>query len=51
MDFNLFIMELENNFSTYDPGDEAEAKLEQLHMQENHQGWWWCSGNIMSSIM
>ena len=37
MDFNLFIMELENNFGTFDPEGEAEDELKQLHMQENHQ--------------
>jgi len=36
-DFALFIEELEANFGTYDPISEAEAKLEGLHMQENHQ--------------
>ena len=30
-------MELEANFRTYNPVDEAEAELEGLHMQENHQ--------------
>ena len=35
--FGLFIQELESNFSTYDPIGEAEAKLEALRMQENHQ--------------
>ena len=35
--FNLFIMELEANFRTYDPVGKAEAKLEGLCMQENHQ--------------
>ena len=30
-------MELEANFGTYDPIGEAEAKLEGLRMQENHQ--------------
>jgi len=37
MNFNLFVMELENNFSTFNPEGEAEAKLEQLCMHENHQ--------------
>ena len=36
-DFDLFIEELEANFRTYDPVGEAEAELEGLHMQENHQ--------------
>ena len=36
-DFNLFITELEANFRTYNPVGEAEAELEGLHMQENHQ--------------
>ena len=36
-DFRLFIQELESNFGTYDPVGEAEAELEALHMQENHQ--------------
>ena len=36
-DFNLFSDELEANLSTFDPVGEAEAKLEGLHMQENHQ--------------
>ena len=36
-DFNIFVAELEANFGTYDPVGEAEAKLEGLHMQENHQ--------------
>ena len=36
-DFNLFSEELENNFGTFDPTREAKAKLEGLHMQENHQ--------------
>ena len=36
-DFNLFVVELEANFGTYDLVGEAEAKLEGLHMQENHQ--------------
>ena len=35
-DFNLFT-KLKANFGTYDPISEAEAKLEGLHMQENHQ--------------
>ena len=35
--FNLFVEELESNFSSYDPVGEAEAELEQLRMQENHQ--------------
>ena len=37
MDFELFIEELETNFSTFDPEGDAEAELEQLHMHENHQ--------------
>ena len=36
-DFDLFVVELEANFRTYDPLGEAEAELEGLHMQENHQ--------------
>ena len=36
-DFALFIEELEANFWTYDPISEAEAELEGLRMQENHQ--------------
>ena len=36
-DFGLFVQELESNFSTYNPVGEAEAKLEALRMQENHQ--------------
>ena len=36
-DFDLFIAELEANFGTYNPVGEAEAKLEGLCMQENHQ--------------
>ena len=35
--FDLFITELEANFGTYDPVGKAEAELEGLHMQENHQ--------------
>ena len=35
--FGLFIMELENNFRTFDPEGEAEAELEALCMHENHQ--------------
>ena len=36
-DFNLFVVELEANFRTYDPVGKAEAELEGLRMQENHQ--------------
>ena len=36
-DFDLFIAELEANFRTYDLVGKAEAELEGLHMQENHQ--------------
>ena len=36
-DFDLFVTELEANFRTYDPVGEAEAELEGLRMQENHQ--------------
>ena len=36
-DFDLFVVELEANFRTYDPVGEAEAELEGLCMQENHQ--------------
>src|SRR6266481_4708181 len=36
-DFAIFIEELEASFGSYDPGGEAEAKLEGLRMQENHQ--------------
>jgi len=35
--FNLFIMELENNFGTFDPKGKAEAEIKALHMHENHQ--------------
>ena len=35
--FDLFVAELEANFGTYDPVGEAEAELEGLRMQENHQ--------------
>ena len=37
MDFKLIVKELETNFKTFDPEAEVEAKLKQLHMQENHQ--------------
>jgi len=37
LDFNLFVMELKNNFGTFDPKSEVEAELEALHMHENHQ--------------
>src|SRR6266481_4757442 len=36
-DFALFLGELEASFSSYDPVGEAEAELEGLCMQENHQ--------------
>src|SRR6266481_4421559 len=36
-DFALFLEELEASFSSYDPISEAEAELEGLRMQENHQ--------------
>ena len=36
-DFGLFIQELKANFGTYDPIGEAEAELEALCMQVNHQ--------------
>src|SRR5882724_2456315 len=36
-DFEFFIKELETNFRICNPKSETEAKLEQLHMQENHQ--------------
>jgi len=36
-EFDLFIEELETNFGSFDPEGEAEAELEQLRMQENHQ--------------
>src|SRR6266481_1350711 len=36
-DFTLFLEELEASFGSYDPIGEAEAKLEGLRMQENHQ--------------
>ena len=36
-DFDLFVAELEANFRTYDPVGKAEAELEGLRMQENHQ--------------
>ena len=35
--FGLFIKEIEADFGTYDPVGKAEAELEGLHMQENHQ--------------
>ena len=35
--FGLFVQELESNFGTYNPVGEAEAELEALRMQENHQ--------------
>jgi len=37
MNCDLFVMELENNFGTFNPEGEAEAKLKQLSMHENHQ--------------
>src|SRR6266481_1848296 len=36
-DFALFLQELEASFGSYDPVGEAEAELEGLRMQENHQ--------------
>ena len=36
-DYDLFVSELETNFVSYDPVSEAEAELEGLCMQENHQ--------------
>src|SRR6266481_6376701 len=36
-DFSLFLEELEASFGSYDPISEAEAELEGLCMQENHQ--------------
>ena len=36
-DFDLFVVELEANFGTYDPVGKAEAELKGLCMQENHQ--------------
>src|SRR6266481_580616 len=36
-DFTLFLEELEASFGSYDPVSEAEAELEGLRMQENHQ--------------
>ena len=36
--FGLFIIELKNNFRTFNPEGEAEAELEALCMHENHQG-------------
>src|SRR6266481_2276694 len=36
-DFALFLEELEASFGSYDPVGEAEAELEGLRMQENHQ--------------
>src|SRR6266481_4861044 len=36
-DFTLFLEELEASFGSYDPVSEAEAELEGLCMQENHQ--------------
>ncbi len=35
--FALFLEELEASFGSYDPVSEAEAELEGLRMQENHQ--------------
>ena len=35
--FRTFIQELKDNFGSYNPVGEAEAELEGLHMQENHQ--------------
>ena len=35
--FDLFVEELKSNFGSYNPVGEAEAKLEQLCVQENHQ--------------
>ena len=32
LNFSLFIMELENNFKTFDPEGEAKAELKALHM-------------------
>jgi len=37
MNFDLFIMELKNNFGTFNHEGEAEAKIEQLCMHKNHQ--------------
>ena len=34
--FDLFLEELQTNFGVYNPVGEAEAKLEEFHMQENH---------------
>src|SRR6266481_3974541 len=36
-DFTLFLEELEASFGSYDPIGKAEAELEGLRMQENHQ--------------
>src|SRR6266481_6064693 len=36
-DFALFLEELEASFGSYDPVGKAEAELEGLRMQENHQ--------------
>ena len=36
-DFDLFVVELEDNFGAYNPVGETEAELKGLHMQENHQ--------------
>ena len=36
-DFDLFLEELQTNFGVYDPVGEAEAEIEDLRMQENHQ--------------
>src|SRR5882724_10535963 len=37
LDFDLFIKELKENFRSYNPVSEAEAKLVGLHMHESHQ--------------
>jgi len=37
LDLNLFIEEHKTNSGTFNPMGEAEAELEGLHMQENHQ--------------
>ena len=35
--FGLFVMELENNFGTFNPEGEAKVELKALHMHDNHQ--------------
>ena len=37
LDFNIFLMELENNLKSFDPEGKVEAELKALCMHENHQ--------------